>query len=108
MRRGQYTIARGVVAGALTGVVGHYLAGYVLILTSFISYKITGQPVSSLGEQPVDPLFGLIGAAGLALWGLILFGWLTVPIGALSGAAIAVLQRRRFTKLSNQEDKSTD
>jgi len=107
VRGAQYTIRRGIVAGVLTGVVGHYVVGYVLLLAAFLSYRLTDRPVSSLGEQPVDPVFGFVGAAGLALWSLVLFGWLTVPIGALSGAAIAALQRRCFARLSDLQTERT-
>ncbi len=106
VRRARYTIWRGIVAGVLTGVVGHYTTWYLVLLTAYISYQATGQPVSSLGEPPVDQLFGFIGAAGLTLWGLILFGWLMVPVGALSGAAIAALQHRRFAKPGASEPQT--
>lgn len=94
-RKGRYTKWRGFLAGTLTGLLGHYVVWYLWILVDNVGYWIGGQPGSSLGEPPVDPLSGLVGAAGLALWGVILFGWITVPLGAVAGPLIAIRQRDR-------------
>lgn len=94
-RKGRYTKWRGLLAGALTGLLGHYVIWYLWILVDNVSYWIGGQPGSSLGEPPVDPLTGLFGVAGLAIWGVMLLGWITVPLGALAGLLIAIRQRDR-------------
>ncbi|EIC23628.1 hypothetical protein Thi970DRAFT_01304 [Thiorhodovibrio frisius] len=40
---------------------------------------------SSLGEPPMNPFQGLAGAAAFSAFSLFLFGWVTIPAGALLG-----------------------
>jgi len=93
-RPGAYRGRRGALAGALAGLVAHYVCWYLMILGSNICYWLWGGCVSSLGEPPVDPLYGLVGAATLSLVSLLLFGWLTISAGALIGFILTRRQGR--------------
>jgi hypothetical protein len=84
-----YRSLRGALAGALAGLVAHYVCWYLMILGSNVCYWLWGACVGSLGEPPVDPLYGLLGAAALSLGSLLLFGWLTVPAGGVLGFILA-------------------
>jgi hypothetical protein len=53
-----------------------------------------GVPVAPGQEGPVNPLVGLAGAALLGTVSLVLVGWFTLPIGALTGALIGWLESR--------------
>ena len=88
-RKREYSIWRGALAGGLAGILAHYVSWYLLILTQNICYWGWGGCVSSLGDLPTNPLIGLGGALVFSLWSLLLFGWLTVPIGTLSGGIYA-------------------
>ncbi|MBK1649352.1 hypothetical protein [Rhabdochromatium marinum] len=74
----------GILTGALTGALAHYLCWYLLILSANLDYLWFGT-TSSLGEPPMTPFQGLAGAAVFSGWSLILFGWVTIPAGALLG-----------------------
>lgn len=75
----------GAVAGALAGLVSHYLTWYLQYLGAILCYWLTGGCTGSLGDSPANPLVALVGAAGFSFFSLIALGWLTVPIGAVLG-----------------------
>lgn len=85
-RKAKITIKRGLLTGLLTVPVSHYFTFYLYILSANVSYWILGIRGAS-EEPPGDPLNGIWGALGLALWSLLFFGWITVPLGAVLGAA---------------------
>jgi hypothetical protein len=93
-RRGRYHVRRGILAGMLAGFSGHWICWYLLIMTRNVCYWTTGGCLSTLGERPVDPLYGLWGAVVLSAASLLLFGWLTIPLGALLGGLAAAWLRR--------------
>lgn len=87
-RRDRYSRRRGAWIGALAGLVGHPVCWYFNILASNICYWTTGGCVSSLQEPPVDLVVGLAAALALSIWSWLLFGLLTVPLGALGGSLL--------------------
>lgn len=74
----------GILTGALTGTLAHYLCWYLLILSANLDYLWFGT-TSSLGEPPMNPVQELGGAAVFSGFSLFLFGWVTIPAGALLG-----------------------
>ena len=76
---------RGAVVNGASGLLAHYVCWYLWIAFVSIEYYITGKPVSSLGEPPMGLLHGIWGAATFSFFSLLMFGWLTVPIGAFIG-----------------------
>ncbi|MCC7129644.1 MAG: hypothetical protein IT297_04520 [Anaerolineae bacterium] len=97
-RRGTYTWQRGLAAGGLAGGLAHYLCWYLIIVGFNVCFFGWGGCTGSLGDPPVDLLNGLWVSAGLSILSLLAFGWLTVPLGALAGAAAAAWYRRRLRK----------
>lgn len=91
----RHRLAWGALAGALAGLVSHYLTWYLSFLGANVSFWLTGGPISSLGEPPADLLTAFLGAAGLTFFSLVIVGWLTVPAGALLGLAFASASRRQ-------------
>lgn len=85
--------AWGALAGALAGVVSHYLTWYLGYVGANLCFWLTGGCTSSLGEPPADLLLALSGAAGLTFFSLLIVGWLTAPIGAVLGWAFGRLSR---------------
>lgn len=92
---------RALVTGALTGLLSHPLCWWLLILGANIDHLLFGT-VSSLGEPPMNPLQGLVGALGYSLFSLYLVGWLTVLAGVLlawlvwrTGASRSVVDPRK-------------
>lgn len=97
-RKGTFTWRRGLAGGALAVALAHYLCWYLIIVGNNICYIAWGGCTSSLGEAPLDLLNGLWASVGLAILSLVAFGWLTVPFGALVGAAVAGWYRRQLGK----------
>lgn len=84
------TKTRAILAGAISGLVAHYNCWYIVFLFANVCYHLFGGCKSSLGEPPADPLFALVGAAGLTFFSLIFYGWITVTGGALSGLLVTL------------------
>lgn len=80
----------GAAAGAVSGGIAHYVCWYMQIVSANACYLVTGNCLSSLGEPPLNLLAGLAGALVLSLGSLLLFGWVTVPAGALAGALLGL------------------
>jgi hypothetical protein len=92
-RPANYTRARGAVAGALAGAVAHYLCWLMLMLGTSAYHALTGGFTGSLGDAPMGPLDAFWMAAVYSLLSLYICGWLTVPAGAIIGAAVAHARR---------------
>ncbi len=82
------TWGRGMIAGALTGLAAHPLAWYLAILIFYVAGVR-----DSLGQATLDPLTGLAASGVYSLLSWVGLGWLTVPVGALVGGVMALLQR---------------
>jgi hypothetical protein len=78
---------RGVLAGALTGLLAHPVAWYLAVVWTYLRGHALF-PNSKL----VGPIEGLPVSLVYSFFGLILTGWLTVPAGAIAGWLLA---RRR-------------
>ena len=94
-RRTRFTKLRGALAGALAGLLAHWVCWYLVIGGAWLCNVTTGGCTGSLGDAPMNPLQAIPGAAVLSLWSLVFFGIVTVPFGALAGLALAVVRRRR-------------
>lgn len=88
-----YTRARGATAGALAGAIAHYFCWLMLMLGASAYHALTGGFVGSLGDAPIGPLHALWAAALYSLFSLYICGWLTVPAGAMIGAAVAHVRK---------------
>ena len=95
-RTGNGGLVRGAGVGALASLVAHWATWYLVFVGMNVCYFTVGECVSSSGEAPADLIIALAGAAGFSLWSLMFFGWLTLPAGALIGAATAWRQSRRL------------
>lgn len=80
----------GAAAGAFSAGAAHFVCWYLQIVSANACYLATGGCLSSLGEPPLGLLAGLAGALVLSLGSLLLFGWVTVPVGALTGALLGL------------------
>ena len=85
----KYTILRGSMAGLLSGLIAHYICWILFLFTMRISYLLFGEPLSSLGEPPMDLYFIPIGALSFSFFSIFIFGWITLPIGGLIGMILA-------------------
>ena len=94
-RGARHTLMRGALAGASAGVVAHYVCWYLLLLGNFARAAMAGETLGG-NAGAIDPLNALWGAAAFTFWSLIIFGWLTLPAGALLGAGYAKWRRRRL------------
>ena len=97
---GRRSVAAGIVAGALGGLLSHPVCWYLKILAANIGYWVLRSSAysSSFGEPPVDPLNGLWGAFVLSLWSWLFFGWVTIPSGGIIGGVFARLVKRGCRK----------
>jgi hypothetical protein len=82
------SVRRGVGVGVLGGLLVHPLVLYLLFVAAYLTRQ--SAPLS-LGN-PTNPLLDLISAALGAVMTILLAGWITVPMGALAGGVIALLQ----------------
>ncbi len=90
------SVAAGIVAGALAGLLSHPVCWYLQILAANIGDRVlrAGAYSSSLAEAPVDPLNGLWAAFVLSLWSWLFFGWVTIASGGIIGGVFARLVKR--------------
>lgn len=92
-RRAQPRRGRGILAGALAGLLGHWCCWYLAIAWARLGYLVHGGNLGSLGEPPMPLFVGLAGAAIFSFWSLLIFGWLTIPGGALLGLLLSWFQQ---------------
>ena len=94
-RRKMITVKRGLLTGLLIVPISHYFVWYLSLLFSNVSYWVFGAKVGSLDGPPIDPLNGIWTIMVLALWSLVFFGWVTLPVGAGIGAAYSWFLKRK-------------
>lgn len=95
-RRQRFGAVRGVLTGAVGGLLAHYPCWYLVILGQYVSYRYLKYLGSSITEVPTDPFEALGGAFILSFWSWLLFGWLTAIIGAIAVGAYAWNVNRRL------------
>jgi hypothetical protein len=83
VRPNRLTWKRGALAGALTGLAAHPLA----FLLAQAAWLIYGGYTQSEGLELVALMPAL--ALAMSLWSWMLFGWVTVPLGAVTGGLLA-------------------
>lgn len=93
-RRATVTVKRGLFTGLLIVGVSHYFVWYLSLVCSNVSYWVFRQKVGSLDGPPIDPLNGIWTMVVMALWSLVFFGWVTLPLGAAIGAAYSWFLKR--------------
>ena len=85
-RQRRPTWLRGALAGSLITVLAYPLIWYLILL---------GYWFSSLGtlehSQVIPPWTAVPASLAYAMWGLVLTGWISVPIGAVTGGLLALL-----------------
>jgi hypothetical protein len=82
-RKNQPSRKRAVVVGILSGLFSHWLCWYFMILWANLDFWLFGGTGSSLGEAPIDPLSGVVGALAYSLWSWLFFAWLTVSVAVI-------------------------
>lgn len=85
-----HSLGRGLGAGALVGILSHPFAWYFFGLIAYFSGAEPGV------DEIMDPLQLLLGAVVFSLGSWACVGWLTVPLGAMSGAAFAPMMKWLF------------
>jgi len=88
-KRNDFSRLSGAKAGCAAAVSAHYITWYTSIVVGNIQYWIFGMRVTTLDEVPIDVISGLLGVLSYTLFSLVLFGWLTLPAGALIGSYYA-------------------
>jgi hypothetical protein len=79
-------------AGIAISLVSQYFCWYMQLAYSYLHYLATGSPTNSFGEPPPNLLEAVyVSVLGLFLSLLWLF-WLTLPVGAMIGARVAIRQ----------------
>ena len=91
-----YSLRRGLLAGALVGLLSHPLAWYFAILVNYFSGAMPS------GDEAMDPLQGLLGAVVFSLGSWACVGWLTLPLGMVAGAALTPLTKWFFGRKPEQ------
>ena len=97
-RRKRNLLVWGILAGALTGLVSHYLAWYLMFVGANICFWLSGGCTSSLGEPPASLQDGLWGAAALTMFSLVFVGWMTIMLGGAVGGVYAFLVRLQASR----------
>lgn len=80
---------RGVLLGILSAIVGHHLTWVFQAWAYYTCALAFNLCRSSLGEMPMNYAEAIIFTAPLTLFSYIFFGWLTIPVGALTGFLFA-------------------
>lgn len=89
-RKSTLSVRRGILAGALAGIGGHYVCWLLLLWGSWVAWKLGLFSTTDVA----NPLQALWGAAAFTAFSLLFMGWITVPGGAWLGGSFAALQRR--------------
>lgn len=84
-RTGDFSVWKGAGAGALSGFLAHYFSWYLMLAGQNVCFHIFKGCRSSLGEPPMNMLYGIFGVLPLTFFSLMLLGWVTVPGGAVLG-----------------------
>ena len=87
------TFWRGAGVGALVVIVAHPLAWYLMFLLLFFSGE-----AGSLEARTIDPLNGLGTCFFYSAVSLLLFGWITVPIGGAIGGGLGYVAGQEWEK----------
>jgi hypothetical protein len=87
------TFWRGVGVGALVVIVAHPLAWYLMFLLLYFS----GEP-SSFPERTVHPLGALGASLTASAAGLLVLGWVTIPVGGLIGGGLGYIAGKEWEK----------
>lgn len=93
VRKHRFGTVRGVLTGAIAGVIGHYVCWYFIFAAFFACNVITGGCTDSLGQAPINLFYAIPAAAVYSVFSLIFYGWLTVPAGGLMGGLLAMAHR---------------
>jgi hypothetical protein len=100
----RHSVVSGVLVGAFSGLLAHHVCWYFQLIEFNVGYWIfhnAAKYASSLGEQPIDLLTGILAAWMFTFWSWLFYGWMTVPAGGLIGGLYAwVLYHRRDTRIS--------
>jgi hypothetical protein len=87
------TFWRGAGVGALIVVMAQPLAWYLLFLLLYF----TGEP-GSFPATTVHPLGGLWASLPASVMSLLLFGWITIPVGGLIGGGLGYVSGKEWGK----------
>jgi len=84
------TVLRGALAGSLTALLAYPLIWYLILLGywfwSFVAPEY---------REVVPPWTAVPAALVFAAWGIVLTGWVSVPVGAVTGGLLALWDLRR-------------
>jgi hypothetical protein len=83
-------VRRGIGVGGLGGILVHPLVWYALFVEAYLS----GRSTVFLGLLVTNPVKDILSALVVAVISLLWAGWITVPIGALVGGILALLQSK--------------
>jgi hypothetical protein len=95
---GRTGAGRGAVAGLATGLLAHPATWYLFICLNWALIRLNLRTGPIEGDEPLNPLNGLAGAVVFSVISLVLLGWLTIPVGGLTGALIGRVRRVRPAK----------
>ncbi|KOR29587.1 hypothetical protein TI04_08230 [Achromatium sp. WMS2] len=87
--RTKYSVWRAAGSGALIGTLSHPVAWY----TMFLVHWISNLPYAVSDSQIIDPINSMWAIGVFAFWSLIIAGWITIPIGCITGIVIWWLTR---------------
>ncbi len=79
------SMIRGLSAGILGVALSHFVSFYLFLIIANIQYWIFGMSVTSLNEQPINLLAGLVYLWFYTVISYSIFGWITFPLGAIIG-----------------------
>lgn len=86
-RREAISVKSGAIAGAVTGLLAHIVYWLLLHLPLLVYVALfTSAATTREGQQTLIETFATVPA--LILVGIILTGWLSVPLGAIAGAGV--------------------
>jgi hypothetical protein len=94
------TFWRGAGVGALIVIAAHPLAWYLLFLLLYFSGA-----AGSITERNIDPLSGLVSSLSYTAGSLLIFGWITVPVGAAIGGGLGYVAGQEWEKSAGLQDR---